>query len=140
MDEVVARLTLYGQPVTKKNHQQMVTNKATGRMFPVQSKAYREYEHDCIRQITGDHKQQFVGRLNLCCRYWMTDRRQVDLLNLLAATSDILEKAGVVENDRNFVRVDGSEVAGVDRERPRVEITITRLPGEARGVQTKMIG
>lgn len=140
MGEIVAQLVIEGQPITKKNHQQMVTNKKTGKMIPVQSKAYRDYERDCLKQITGQHRQKFVGRLNLCCRYWMETHRAADLLNLLAATSDILEKAGVVMNDRDFVRVDGSEIVGVDKYSPRVEITISRLEGECRGYQGKLIG
>jgi Holliday junction resolvase RusA-like endonuclease len=105
----------------------------------IPSQVYKKYESDCLKQITGQHKHQFIGRLNLCCKYWVESHRSADILNLLAATSDILEKAGVVENDRYFVRVDGSEIAGVDKHNPRVEITITRLAGEDKGVQQKLI-
>jgi len=46
------------------------------------------------------------------------------LLNLLQATADILEKAGIIDNDKNIRSFDGSRIAGVDRDRPRVEINI----------------
>lgn len=118
-------LTIEGRPTTKKNSQKIIM--CGNRPRIVQSDAYRQYEHDSLRQIPGTTRKGLSGRMNLCCRYWMADKRLPDLLNLLAATSDILEKAGVVGNDRDFVRVDGSEIVGVDKDRPRVEITITKL-------------
>jgi len=55
----------------------------------------------------------------------MPDRRSSpDLLGLLQATADILEKAQIIDNDRNVVSFDGSEIVGIDRENPRVEIEI----------------
>jgi Holliday junction resolvase RusA-like endonuclease len=58
----------------------------------------------------------------------MPDRRSwPDLFGLLQSTADILQKAKIIENDRDIVRLDGSEIVGVDKENPRVEITMTNL-------------
>jgi len=54
----------------------------------------------------------------------MPDRRKPDLLGLLQATADILEKAQIIDNDRNVVSFDGSRIMGVDKQNPRVEIEI----------------
>ena len=54
----------------------------------------------------------------------MPDKRRPDLLNLEQATADILEKARVIENDKNIVSFDGSRIAGIDKENPRTEIII----------------
>ena len=54
----------------------------------------------------------------------MPDRRVPDLINLLQATADILEKARVIEDDKNIISFDGSRIIGVDKENPRVEIEI----------------
>jgi Holliday junction resolvase RusA-like endonuclease len=54
------------------------------------------------------------------------NRSKPDLNNLGAATADILEKAGIIENDRLIVSWDGSRIMGIDRENPRAEITIDR--------------
>jgi Holliday junction resolvase RusA-like endonuclease len=55
----------------------------------------------------------------------MPNRRgSPDLLGLLQATADILEEAGVIDNDRNVVSFDGSQIMGVDKQNPRVEIEI----------------
>jgi Holliday junction resolvase RusA-like endonuclease len=47
-----------------------------------------------------------------------------DLVGLLQATSDILEKAGILENDRLIADYDGSCIAGLDKLKPRAEIVI----------------
>ena len=54
----------------------------------------------------------------------MPTKARPDLLNLEQATADILEKARVIENDKNIVSFDGSRIAGIDKENPRTEIII----------------
>jgi Holliday junction resolvase RusA-like endonuclease len=66
--------------------------------------------------------------VQVTARYWMPNRRSwPDLMGLLQATCDILERAGIIENDRNVVSLDGSEIVGVDRENPRAEIRIKEI-------------
>jgi Holliday junction resolvase RusA-like endonuclease len=47
-----------------------------------------------------------------------------DLANLLEATCDILEKAEVIDNDKNIISFDGSRIMGKDKDNPRVEIEL----------------
>jgi Holliday junction resolvase RusA-like endonuclease len=55
----------------------------------------------------------------------MPDRRsEPDLIGLIQATQDILEKAKVITNDKYVTSLDGSRIAGYDKENPRVEIEI----------------
>ena len=56
----------------------------------------------------------------------MPDKRIPDLLNLLQATADILEKARVIDNDKDIVSFDGSMIMWIDKANPRTEITIER--------------
>lgn len=116
-------LTLYGDPRTKKNSQRLV--RAGGRFIPLTSKAYAEYEADCLRQITGDKRKQIDCPVNVGCVYYMATKRRVDLNNLLEATTDILVKAGVLTDDNSRIVAghDGSRVK-YDKDNPRVEITI----------------
>ena len=62
------------------------------------------------------------------CVYYMPDRRIVDITNLMAATHDILVKAGVLADDNSRIvrSVDGSRVE-LDKARPRVEIELALL-------------
>lgn len=115
-------IVLPGRPITKKNHQRIV--RSAGRPIVIQSKQYKAYEQNCLWALKGC-QTRFSGPVEIQARYWMPDRRSwPDLLGLLQATCDILEKAGILENDRDVVSVDGSRIVGVDRKNPRVEVVI----------------
>ena len=127
----IMRFTLYGPPRTKKNSQQILQNKRTGRAFIAPSAAYKAYERDCLRQISGLYRAGLVEPVNLKAVYYMPTHRCVDLSNLLSATNDILVRAGVIADDRCEIVVshDGSRVR-YDKGNPRVEITIEEAMGD----------
>lgn len=119
------KLTLYGNPATKKNSQSIIINRATGRPMLIQSKRYRDYEKACIQQITGFYRKKIDYPVTVICRYFRKTRHRVDLTNLLEATDDILVKAGVLADDNSKIikSHDGSRVY-FDKDNPRVEIEI----------------
>lgn len=116
-------IVLYGQPRTKKNHMRICINKKTGKPFVAQSQSYSQYEKDCLKQLMTC-RERYSEPIQVVCKYWLKDNRIPDLLNLLAGTHDILEKSGVIDNDKNIVSVDGSRIVGVDKQNPRCEIEI----------------
>ena len=120
-------LTLKGDPVTKKNSQQMVMNPKTQRWFPVPSKQYKKYEKACKEQLREVEHSDFPISypVNVKCTYYMPTNRACDLTNLLEATCDILCSCGVVADDNYKIIAshDGSRVK-VDKDNPRVEIEI----------------
>jgi Holliday junction resolvase RusA-like endonuclease len=120
------KLTLYGDPRTKKNSARILRTRA-GAIFVAPSKAYVEYETDCLRQIKRPHSP-ISARVNVRCVYYMKTARRVDLANLIEATTDILVKAGVLADDNSKIVAahDGSRVE-LDREKPRVEIEIEEM-------------
>ena len=120
------KFTIPLPPVTKKNSQQIIINKATGRPMIIQSKRYREYEKECGWFIQGKG-EKINEPVNVKCVYYMPTKRRVDLTNLMEATHDILVKYEVLEDDNSKViwSVDGSRVL-YDKENPRTEITIER--------------
>jgi Holliday junction resolvase RusA-like endonuclease len=122
-------ITLTGRPTTKKNSQKIIVNPATGRPMVIPSRQYRLYEETCLWQLKTYRGPKFEDKLvNLKAVYYMPDKRSwPDLTGLLQATCDILERAEVIDNDRNFYSFDGSHVAGVDKHNPRVEITLTEV-------------
>ena len=79
--------------------------------------------------------------VRLTCRYYLKDRAHwPDLVGLMQATADIISderrKIGgkmvttrewLLSDDRIVTSWDGTEVAGIDKLRPRVEIAITPL-------------
>ena len=119
-------LTLYGDPRTKKNSARILRTHS-GAPFIAPSKAYVDYETDCLRQIKKPHSP-ISARVNVRCVYYMKTARRVDLANLIEATTDILVKARVLVDDNSKVVAahDGSRVE-IDRENPRVEIEIEEM-------------
>lgn len=118
--------TIYGNPITKKNSQRIVTAGAYPKLLP--SKAYLQYRADSIAQLTGAQKLNISCPVNLQVVYYMQTRRRVDLVNLLEATCDILVDAGVLADDNSSIVAghDGSRV-DYDKSNPRAEITITPI-------------
>lgn len=123
-------LTLYGNPVTKKNSQRILykfTKFGRKTPFIAPSKTYVDYETDCLRQIKRP-RSPISARVNVRCVYYMKTARRVDLANLIEATTDILVKARVLEDDNSKIVAahDGSRV-DLDRKQPRVEIEIEEM-------------
>ena len=111
-------------PVSKKNSQQILVNRATGRPFIMPSKIYREYEKAAAWFIP---KEETVRTpVNVECVFYMPTRRKCDLPNMEQAIFDIMVKYGLLEDD-NYTIIqshDGSRIL-YDKDRPRTEIHIT---------------
>lgn len=117
-------LVVYGRPTTKKNSSRVVMTGKYPRVLP--SKAYAQYEQDCLKQLQFFKQRAHVsGPVVIRCRYYMPDFRSwPDLVGLLQATSDILTTACIIDDDMWITSYDGSEIVGVDKNNPRVEIDI----------------
>lgn len=113
-------------PITKKNSQRIIKNRATGKPLIIQSETYKQYEKDC-GVFLGNWKDPINYPINLKCLFYRKDRRGVDLSNCLEAIQDVLVKYGVIKDDMHniVVSVDGSRVL-YDKENPRTEIYIER--------------
>ena len=125
--EVVARtvtFTIPGRPATKKTGQRIVKCGKFSRILP--SKAYCEYEEYCLIWLKRI-KTHFLGRVAIKAIWKMPNKQSwPDWTGLAQATGDILEKAGIIENDRLIDHWDGSRVI-IDKDNPGVEITITEI-------------
>ena len=118
------RIVIPLNPITKKNSQQIVFNKALNRSFVIPSKQYREYEIMAGQYLLSVRKG-IDYPVNIKCVYYMKTKRRVDLVNLQEATLDVLVKYGVIKDDNSniVVSMDGSRVE-YDKCAPRTEIWI----------------
>lgn len=126
----VTKIVIKGRPVTKKNHCQIIRNRNTGRPLIIQSSQYRKYEKEFIRQMDANLKELFSKEVHLHLRvlYYLPDGRgKPDLVNLIQATQDILQKFGLYNNDSQIKSLDGSRIGGIDKDNPRVEIEIKEI-------------
>lgn len=118
----VIDITLKGRPATKKNSGRIVFK--NGKRIIIPSEAYENYEDACMWQLAGK-KLHISGIIVVECKYYLPNKRSwPDLIGLLQATSDILTKAGVIDDDKWICSYGNSCIAGIDKENPRAEIRI----------------
>ena len=130
-----------GQPATKKNSATVVRNHA--HILP--SAAYRAYEKHCRETLMAlGRLPHYTLPVRLTCKYWLKDRAHwPDLVGLMQATADIISderkriggrmvttREWLLSDDRIIKSWDGTEIAGIDKLRPRVEIVITPLSAD----------
>lgn len=118
------KFTIPLAPVSKKNSQQILTNKATGRSFISPSKVFKDYEKAALWYVPrkGLKIDYPVG---VKCLFYMPTLRPCDLTNLTEAVDDVLVTAGLLADDNYGIinNHDGSRVL-YDKENPRTEIYI----------------
>ena len=113
-------------PISKKNSQQILTNRTTGKPFICPSKQFNDYENAALWFIPKQYKP-IDFPVNVECHFYMPTQRKVDLTNLLEAIDDIMVKAGLLSDD-NFTVIqshDGSRVF-YDKKNPRTYVCITK--------------
>ena len=125
------KYTIKLAPITKKNSQQILTNKKTGRSFIAPSSRFKQYEREAAWFLRPRPPRPIECPLNIKCLFYMPTRRLVDLTNLLEAVDDVMVNEGIIKDDncRIVVSHDGSRVL-YDKDNPRTEIFITRMPGD----------
>lgn len=112
-------------PITKKNHQQILVNRSTGKPFVSPSPQYKQYERDALWFIPKVEKP-IDFPVNVKCLFFMPTKRKVDLTNLLESIDDIMVKAGLLADDNYTIIAshDGSRVF-YDKENPQTWVEIT---------------
>lgn len=138
------KITVYGQPATKKNSSVMIAKRAA--ILP--SKAYREYAKVFrLHLMKARNLPHFLGPVALEVKYYLKNRAHYpDLNGLIQATQDLisdeyalmpdeatgkrkkqLTKKWLLADDRLVKSLDGCRIAGIDKENPRAEITLRAL-------------
>lgn len=122
------QFTIDVSPRSKKNSQQILVNRKTGRPFIAPSSAYKAYRKAALMMIPSEAQQHINYPVNIKALFYMPTRRACDLNNMLEALDDVLVDAGVIEDDNCNIVVghDGSRVL-YDKEYPRTFVEITRL-------------
>lgn len=120
-------ITLFipGRPATKKTGQRII--RVAGRPIIAPSKAYCDYEDWAILNLRRQCKEHFLGKVAIQATWAMPNRASwPDWCGLAQGLGDILEKAGIIENDRLIEHWDGSRII-VDKNNPGVKITISEI-------------
>ncbi len=117
-------------PRSKKNSQEIVFNRKTGKRMVIQNKRYTEFEKEC-KQYMPKLDKPIDYPINLQCKFYVCDARKRDIANYLEAIQDVLVKYKVLEDDNyNIVSSLNGCSMEIDRVSPRCEITITKKENE----------
>ena len=122
------KFTIPLAPISKKNSQQIMLNRTTGKPFIMPSKQYKQYESTALYFIPRG--EPINEPVNVKCLFYMPTRRKVDLTNLLEAIDDVMVKAGLLADDNSGIVV-GHDFSRVlyDKDNPRTEVYITKAIG-----------
>lgn len=135
MSEIRYTINLEGR--TKKNHQMIAGSGPKcpkcgkpAKQWVRQGKAHDNFAEAAKWQLRPRPPRPIECPVNVKCLFYMKTRRKVDALNLQATIDDLLVEVGILADDNSRIVVghDGSRVL-YDPDRPRVEITITKMPG-----------
>ena len=116
--------------LSDENSQRII--KVNGRPIIIPSAKYVAYEREAIKCLQayfgGKEPPKIDYPCNVKCQFYMPTRRRVDLNNLLEAATDVLVRAGILDDDNSQIVAshDGSRVF-YDKENPRTVINITSL-------------
>lgn len=120
--------TVSGAPRAKKNSMRLVKHR--GRIIPIPSKAWMKWASEALIRTGAIETQLRLNatetiRVPVNCRalFYCDTARSVDIVNLMEGLADLLEKRGVIENDRQIIQWDGTRKF-IDRENPRVEVVL----------------
>lgn len=119
-------------PVGKKNSQQILMNRKTGRPFISQSERYKKYEQNCFGYIISQGVPPLAidEPVAIIARFYMPTKRRCDTVNLQEALWDILVDVGVLADDNRDIIAWADAMTFYDKENPRTEVKIMPYFGE----------
>ena len=113
---------------SKKNSEQIIWNRNTGRPMIIQSKIYKQFEKDCGIFLSRYKGKAINEPINLKCTFYTKDKRKRDISNLINAIQDILVKYKILEDDNyNIIKsLDGTRIIYRPDKEPEIIIEITK--------------
>lgn len=132
-------ITWEGRPISKKSSQRIIMQGK--RRIIIYSKAYQEIKKTVIPQLTAlsssrslseavgevDHLGSPGCKIAVRAHLYAGKGIEPDLSGALETVGDVLQEAGLIENDRWIKSWDGSRVLTIDKDHPRTELVITKF-------------
>jgi len=113
-------LTLTGRVISKKNSKRIVSNYKTGRAFLISSKGYEAFKDDDMTDLTAQmyklkvqgHRFPLATPYVLKCTFALKGKSTTDLDNMISSVCDILQDAGIIEDDKDIIEIQAGKIQG----------------------------
>lgn len=140
----LGKITIHGQTPAQKNGKSVGVTK-TGRTFVASNKRVKDWQKEAIKELEMQDMKFSGGRLQIDYKFYVKDNVQRDTDNMISSVNDILQVAGadkapdkkgklkpvkgtgVIVGDHWQVLKLGDSDVEIDKENPRVELTISEL-------------
>jgi len=140
----LGKITIHGQTPAQKNGKSVGVTK-TGRTFVASNKRVKDWQKEAIKELEMQDVKFRGGRLRIDYMFYVKDNVQRDTDNMISSVNDILQVAGadkapdkkgklkpvkgtgVIVGDHWQVLKLGDSDVEIDKENPRVELTISEL-------------
>ena len=116
------KIKIDGRVISKKNSKQIFRNRYTGAPFIKSSDAYAGFGDDALRQLQTC-QACFFGKVRIDYVFEIKGQMRIDVDNAMASINDILQKAGVIDDDNNVVKGSFEKVNGMNDWTTYVEIS-----------------
>lgn len=108
---------------SKKNNRPIFFNRKTKRPFLGKSKKYKEFETQAIALFKKQKEELKIDTpitktVKTKYLFYYSGAQKADLCNLITTLNDIIQDAGIIENDKQIKSIEGAEIfanSGVDR-------------------------
>jgi len=94
-------IEITGRVISKKNSRRHFRNRRTGGRIVMPSEAYMEFKEDALAQICGFPGLKPPYGINY--RFEMKGKGATDVDNMMASINDILQDAGIIEDDKHVI-------------------------------------
>lgn len=99
-------IKIIGRPISKKNHRIPLRN---GMNIP--SKSFRSFEKQALYQLL-EVRERHTGKVHVDYIFQMKGKIDTDCDNMIGGINDILQKAGIIDNDKNITEGSFKKIPG----------------------------
>ena len=112
-----------GRPIVKKNTKQ--TFMSRGRRVTIYSPQFRQWENNACHEIL--RLKRTIKQIDFYCHavfkfYFKNHQAEADVSNLNEGPCDVLEKMGVIQNDKLFRKITCEKFFESEDQRTQIEI------------------
>jgi len=118
------KITIEGRPASKKNSKRVFCR--GNRPIVLPSKAYERFRETALEQILTNSpaggRQRFTKNVKVRLFFWQKGKLSQDIDNAITSAVEILADAGIIEDDKQVVKIEAEKMGGHIDWRTEIEV------------------